>query len=132
MISTKQLKNISIKYSGRSSDYIFPTVVQGCVGGCHYCVKKGTLITTPFGQKRVEEIQEEDLVISYDLETLQFETDVVVATSQRQTDELYEISFDGGILYVTGEHPFYIKGKGWVEAKYLTLDDELLYGIHDL
>jgi DNA repair photolyase len=37
MISTKQLKNISIKYSGRSSDYIFPTVVQGCVGGCHYC-----------------------------------------------------------------------------------------------
>lgn len=37
MITYKELKSIAIRFSGRSSDYIFPTVIQGCVGGCHYC-----------------------------------------------------------------------------------------------
>lgn len=37
MIQYKSLKSKSIKYSGRSSDYIFPTLVQGCFGGCKYC-----------------------------------------------------------------------------------------------
>jgi spore photoproduct lyase len=37
MISYKTLKSKTIRYSGRSSDYIFPTLVQGCLGGCKYC-----------------------------------------------------------------------------------------------
>lgn len=33
----KQLKSINVRYSGRSSDYLFPTIVQGCTGRCTYC-----------------------------------------------------------------------------------------------
>lgn len=30
-------KTIKFQYSGRSSDYIFPSIAQGCVGNCVYC-----------------------------------------------------------------------------------------------
>lgn len=36
-IINKTLQNINIRYSGRSSDYIFPTIIQGCFGKCSYC-----------------------------------------------------------------------------------------------
>ena len=130
-VTYKELKSIKPKLSGRSSDVVSPSFSQGCQGSCVYCVEEGTLITTPYGQKKVEEIQEGDEVISFCLDTLKFEKDLVTATSQRETHELYEILVDEQILHVTGEHPFYVKGKGWIEAKYLTEDDVLLYGIHD-
>jgi len=36
-IQSKTLRNIDIKFSGRSSDYIFPTILSGCFGNCQYC-----------------------------------------------------------------------------------------------
>jgi len=33
----KKLRQLNIKFSGRSSDYISPTFLQGCYGGCLYC-----------------------------------------------------------------------------------------------
>lgn len=37
MVIEKDLKSITIRESGRSSDYIFPTIIQGCFGQCLYC-----------------------------------------------------------------------------------------------
>jgi len=37
MIKEKVLKTKVIRESGRSSDYIFPTILQGCFGECQYC-----------------------------------------------------------------------------------------------
>jgi DNA repair photolyase len=36
-IQEKILKNLDIKFSGRSSDYMIPTILQGCFGNCSYC-----------------------------------------------------------------------------------------------
>lgn len=36
-VHTKQLRHLNIKQSGRSSDLISPTFVQGCFGKCSYC-----------------------------------------------------------------------------------------------
>lgn len=33
----KELKTIKFHSSGRSSDYLFPSIVSGCAGGCSYC-----------------------------------------------------------------------------------------------
>jgi spore photoproduct lyase len=33
----KVLKTKKVKYSGRSSDFILPSISQGCSGGCRYC-----------------------------------------------------------------------------------------------
>ena len=45
----------------------------------------------------------------------------------RQSYSWIEIEVAGQVIVVTPEHPFYIVGKGWVEAQYLTVDDEVLY-----
>ncbi len=121
-----------IRPSGRSTDFISPSFGHGCLYDCSYCIALDTIITTPNGVKMAGEIQEGDQVISFSLDTLQVETDLVTAIGQRDTDELYVIEVNGQSVTVTAEHPFYTKHKGWVEARYLTEDDELLCDIHDL
>jgi len=125
-------KSMIIRPSGRSTDFISPSFGHGCLYNCSYCVTPNTLITTPFGLKMAGEIQEGDEVISFSLDTGQVETDVVTAVGQRDTDELYVIEVDSQTVTVTGEHPFYTRNRGWVEAQYLTEDDELLCDIGDL
>ena len=132
MVSFDVRKSMTIRPSGRSSDYISPSFGHGCLFNCSYCILPDTLIRTPFGLKMAGEIQEGDQVISFSLDSGQVEIDLVTAIGSRETDELYVIEVDGQSVTVTGEHPFYTKDKGWVEARYLTEDDELLCDIGDL
>lgn len=125
-------KTFKIRESGRSSDYISPSFGFGCLLECGYCVTPETLITTPHGVKMAGEIQEGDQIISFSLDIEKAETDLVTVIGQRDTDELYVIEVDGQSVTVTGEHPFYTKNRGWVEAQYLTEDDELLCESRDL
>ena len=119
-------KSMLIRESGRSTDFISPSFGHGCLFNCTYCVTPDTLITTPFGLKMAEKIQEGDSIISFFLDTLQPEIDLVTAIGERDTDELYVIEVDGQSVTVTGEYSFYTKNRGWVEAQYLAEDDELL------
>lgn len=125
-------KSMIIRPSGRSTDFIAPSFGFGCLYSCSYCVTPDTLITTPSGLKMAGEIQEGDEVISFSLDNGQVETDLVTAIGQRDTDELYVIEVGSQTVTVTGEHPFYTKNRGWVEAQYLTEDDELLCDIGGL
>jgi pyruvate-formate lyase-activating enzyme len=132
MLEKIKRKSMLIRPSGRSTDFISPSFGYGCLYNCSYCVTPDTLITTPTGVKKAGEIQEGDQVISFSLGTLKPEIDLVTAIGQRDTDELYVIEVNEQIVTVTGEHPFYTKNKGWVEAQYLTEDDELLCDIGGL
>lgn len=132
MIEKVTRKSMLIRESNRSSDYITPSFGYGCLYNCSYCVTPDTLITTPDGLKKAGEIVEGDQVISFCQDTLKPEKDLVTAIGSRETHELYVIEVDGQSVTVTGEHPFYTKDRGWVEAKYLTEDDELLCDIGDL
>lgn len=132
MIEQVTRKSMIIRPSGRSTDYISPSFGHGCLYNCSYCVTEDTLITTPSGLRKAGEIQEGESIVSFCLDTLQVETDLVTATGQRDTDELYVIEVDSQTVTVTGEHPFYTKNRGWVEARHLTEDDELLCDTHGL
>lgn len=125
-------KSMLIRESGRSTDFISPSFGHGCLFECTYCVTLDTMIATPSGPKKAEEIQEGDAVISFSLDSEKVQTDFVTAVGQRETDELYVIEVDSQTVSVTGEHPFYTKNRGWVEAQHLTEDDELLCDIHGL
>lgn len=131
MVEHINRKSMLIRPSGRSTDFISPSFGYGCLYNCSYCITPETLIETPHGPKMALEIQEGDQVISFCLDTEKVETDLVTAVGQRDTDELYVISTGLKTVTVTGEHPFYTKNRGWVEAKYLTEDDELLCDIDD-
>ena len=46
----------------------------------------------------------------------------------RETDALVDLYVDGEVIYTTGEHPFWVPDKGWVEAKDLIVGSLLQTG----
>ena len=91
-----------------------------------YCVEKGTLISTPNGQIPVEKIQDNTFVLSYNNSLELIESKKCHHTFSRESNSWIEIEAEDKKIVVTPEHPFYIVGKGWVEAQYLTEDDVIL------
>jgi len=43
----------------------------------------------------------------------------------RRQGLIWEVVVDGQVLRTTGEHPFYVRGRGWVAARELQPGDEL-------
>lgn len=83
----------------------------------YVCFKAGTKILSGKGLKPIEQISVGDSVYAYNLEKDVIELNKVVKSFERKTQEIYEITTDNQKIFVTAEHPFYIKGKGWVKVK---------------
>ncbi|MEC0194509.1 polymorphic toxin-type HINT domain-containing protein, partial [Paenibacillus apiarius] len=45
---------------------------------------------------------------------------------QRETDETYHVKVNGTTIITTAEHPFWVAGEGWVEARDLKEGDKLV------
>lgn len=94
------------------------------------CFTKGTLVYTKTGLRPIEEIQEGDLVASQNEYTGETEWKPVVHLFHNKDKEVYKLTLVNQskeeALGVTGEHPFFIVGKGWVEAQYLQQGDEIV------
>ena len=89
------------------------------------CFTKGTLVHTPKGLIKIEEIKSNDNVYSYNLVGDSIAIDTVVNILNRYTDHIYKIKAGNEIIEVTAEHPFYVVGKEWVKAKDLKQGDKL-------
>ena len=76
--------------------------------------------------KPIEEIEVGDEVLSYDEETGEQGYKPVVRLFRNQTKEWYHVFVDGEEIRCTGEHPFYVKGKGFIPAKGLKSGDKCL------
>lgn len=77
--------------------------------------------------KNIEDIKIGDLVLSYNTITGEKEYKPVLSTMERDNEELYLIKFsNGNFIECTEEHPFYIHGKEWVEAKNLNIGDKAI------
>lgn len=109
----------------RSSDFIAPSMANGCAMSCSYCVSGGTLISTPTSQVPVEQIRDGDAVLAYDSFSAQLGRGFVCGTASREADEVLEIQIGDTTLHVTAEHPIMTR-RGWVKAGHLTEDDEVL------
>lgn len=99
---------------------LFPTAVVS--GGC---VEKGTKIWTVEGLKNIEDIVENELVLTLDGEkivTHSWNPD----TLEEGYKECYEIEFEDGYRCVVSEdHKFLVDNK-WVEAKDLTKNSDVI------
>lgn len=89
------------------------------------CFKEGTLVATEDGLKPIEEIEVGDKVLAYDEETGEQAYKEVVRLFRNETDEWYHITANGEELVCTGGHPFFVKDKGFVSAKDLSVGDIL-------
>ncbi len=90
------------------------------------CFKEGTLVKTEEGLKPIEEIKVGDKVYAYDEETGDISLKEVTQVFIGQTDTWYHISINGDEICCTGSHPFYVPGKGFVRAKDLSVNENVL------
>jgi RHS repeat-associated protein len=112
----------AIKAVSKSSSKV-ADMVRSCK-----CFTAGTKVKTSKGDKPIEEVQVGDQVLAKDDKTGKQAYKEVEWLFQKQVDKLYEIHVGKEVIQTTEEHPFWIKGFGWVGAEDLRtgmlLEDE--------
>jgi len=77
--------------------------------------------------REIQDIRVGDEVFSWNEKTARIEYRRVTETFVHQTKLIFEISYrNGEKLETTWNHPFYITGRGWVQAKDLRVNDRSL------
>ncbi|MEK7849462.1 MAG: GTP cyclohydrolase I FolE [Candidatus Omnitrophota bacterium] len=90
------------------------------------CVGRRMCVYTKEGVKFAERIGIGDELLTFD-EKHNLVYTKVQEVFQRKADEIYQIEISQGIsVKVTGEHPFYVQGRGWIKAKDLELGDQVM------
>ena len=90
------------------------------------CFVAGTLVLTACGLVAIENIKAGDKVISTDPDTGVTEEKTVLEAFRRTVTELVHLTIGGEVITTTHEHPFYVAGKGFVNAGKLRTKDILL------
>ena len=90
------------------------------------CFIAGTLVLTANGVVAIEMIKAGDLVYAADADTLEVSLKPVLETYIRETSDLVHITVNGEEIVSTFDHPYYVKGKGFVNAVDLCIGSELI------
>ncbi|WP_374356910.1 polymorphic toxin-type HINT domain-containing protein [Chitinimonas sp.] len=104
--------------------------------GAGTCFGGDTYVRTPRGRSSIRDIRVGDLVLARSEITGEQDYRRVIKTYEHEVDEVYLVGWDipsvwedTGMLHcsvvATGEHPFWIRNKGWVEVRDLQLEDKL-------
>lgn len=90
---------------------------------CKRCFAAGTVIHTETGPAAIETVQEGDQILSFDAENEHVQLKPVLQVHHNGLQPTFELSIHGTqgeeILTVTPEHPFFVEGQGWIEARHL-------------
>ena len=89
------------------------------------CFVAGTYVSTPNGEKAIEDIAVGDSVYAANPVTGEINARKVVRTFKKQTYTLYHIVTQNEEIVTTKEHPFWVSGNGWVAACNLNQGDKL-------
>ncbi len=118
--------NKAIKGGAESADGLLKKTGETGTSTGGKCFVAGTKVLTPDGEKNIEDIQVGDWVVADDPTTPGgVAPKQVMNTFVRQTEALVDLYVDGELISTTGEHPFWVADKGWVEAKDLVVGDLL-------
>ncbi len=116
----RQADIYNLKVSNPNTFFANYVAVHNKGGGCF---PKGTKIKTERGEKNIEEIKENEIVISYEKGNLLKSR---VTEIHKTKDTIIEITAEIGKLRTTSEHPLLTR-KGFIKAENITEKDELLY-----
>lgn len=90
------------------------------------CFVAGTLVMTATGLVAIENIKAGDIVVSADPDTIEVYNKPVVDVFSREVDRLVHLTISHEEIITTFDHPFYVKGKGFVNATNLWIGAELI------
>jgi hypothetical protein len=106
---------------GKAKDFLLKRKPKAVCG----CFAAGTPVWTADGLVPIEQVQVDDLVLTMNELTGEFEYRPVTTEIVTQQTALVEISLvhesgEAEILRTTDEHPFWAEGAGWIRADMLT------------
>ena len=90
------------------------------------CFIAGTTILTATGLVAIEKLTAGDKVISTNPDTLETAKKTVLETYVRQVEKLVHITINGEEIITTDNHPFYVQGRGFINAGNLLIGDKLI------
>ena len=90
------------------------------------CFIAGTMVLTTAGLVAIEKIKAGDVVISTNPDTLEAAPKTVLETYVRQVDKLVHLTINGEGIVTTDNHPFYVQGRGFIDAGNLLVGDKLI------
>lgn len=90
------------------------------------CFVAGTMILTAMGLIAIENIKAGDKVISTDPETMETAEKTVLETYIREVEKLVHLTINGEEIITTFDHPFYVRGRGFVNACELWVGAQLI------
>lgn len=127
------------KFSGIDNSYRTKTIneiiAQGLSGGewtvdekVHGCLHEDTGVMLPNGESvRIADINEGEMVLAYDKNSKEFvPRKVIKCPSQTADGNWMKLTFDHGAIICTDNHKFLTNNRGWVEAKDLTEDNDVV------
>ena len=95
------------------------------------CFIAGTMILTACGLTAIENIKAGDKVLSADPDTGISEEKTVLVSFHRTVSELVHLKIGSEVITTTHNHPFYVYGKGFINAGKLKISDYLLDCYHN-
>ena len=101
-------------------------VFTGGMTGTMKCFIAGTLIAIETGFVGIESIKPGDLVLSTNADTMETGYKKVLEKYVRKTRELIHIIAGGEEIVSTPDHPYYVAGRGFVNACQLCIGSPLL------
>jgi len=90
------------------------------------CFVAGTYVKIIDGYREIEKIVRGDFVYSKNVDTGEVGYKQVFQTFENESLKLIEIWAGAEVVNVTPEHPFFVEGKGWIEAKDILAQDVLV------
>lgn len=113
-------------YSGVPATFVR---LQGCTLVCHWCFHPKTKIVKKIGSDYISNIKKGDVLLTLDEGENIVETTVQeVLVSKANVSEIYRIVFDDSEvpIFVTSNHPLYVKSKGWTPVVDIKENDIIL------
>lgn len=105
-----------------TQEYIPPPVYLTRLTSCFVA---GTLVWTPDGSKRIEQVKVGDMVLAQHPETGELAFKVVLQPTRRWLAQIIKLGVGDEELQTSGGHLFWVADQGWQRARSLAVGDEL-------
>jgi RHS repeat-associated protein len=119
---------MDVAYS--AADYVkglFPDdESSGNMADAGVCFREGTLVYSKDSFINIEDLHVGDSIYSYNINSSKIEIAQIEKVYRRLVMVIGELKIGNEIIWVTKEHPFFVKKKGWVKSKDLKKGDKVM------